>query len=367
MYNSKIFEIFKNPSNAGGLQGANGIGKYIDESCGDFVKIYLKIDQDQRIEEARFKTMGQVGSIVASSVLCKEVVDLTLAEALELDATDIIAITGEYPEDRVFTINFAIEALKLAIKDYLEKQENEGKPKKRGRKPLKENSQNSEMTETEEYGDFDDEKETFYQDEDEIKATQEGTEIQEETENKNFEVGDIFTAKYFNSLKVETSSNTEDSTEDSMEEEGLEEEDEFDNEETYEEKDLDDNYDDEDYYEAFENSLIEEEELELPKSKNLDCVDKFIEESRLKAEEQAQEAISSREKVTITKTTEETVNIKATRMVEESKTYIPVIETKIISDEELAKKEPKQEKIENETEKNQVSKAKALFDSMFEE
>ena len=42
MYNNKILDIFKSPTNAGGLQGANGIGKYVDETCGDFVKIYLK-------------------------------------------------------------------------------------------------------------------------------------------------------------------------------------------------------------------------------------------------------------------------------------------------------------------------------------
>ena len=42
MYSNKILEIFKNPANAGGLQGANGLGKYIDEECGDCVKLYLK-------------------------------------------------------------------------------------------------------------------------------------------------------------------------------------------------------------------------------------------------------------------------------------------------------------------------------------
>ena len=41
MYSEKFLEIFKNPINAGGLQGANGVGKYVDPSCGDSIKIYL--------------------------------------------------------------------------------------------------------------------------------------------------------------------------------------------------------------------------------------------------------------------------------------------------------------------------------------
>ena len=51
MYSNKILEIFKNPQKAGGLQGSNGIGKYIDKECGNYVKIYLKIDDNQKIIE----------------------------------------------------------------------------------------------------------------------------------------------------------------------------------------------------------------------------------------------------------------------------------------------------------------------------
>ena len=84
MYSNKILEIFKNPSNAGGLQGANGLGKYIDEACGDQVKIYLKIDDNQEIDEARFKTMGSVGTIVASSAICQAIIGMNLDEAKAL-------------------------------------------------------------------------------------------------------------------------------------------------------------------------------------------------------------------------------------------------------------------------------------------
>ena len=81
MYSNKILELFKNPANAGGLQGSNGTGKYIDEACGDQVKIYLKINEKEEIDEARFKTMGAVGTIVASSALCQAIIGMTIQEA----------------------------------------------------------------------------------------------------------------------------------------------------------------------------------------------------------------------------------------------------------------------------------------------
>ena len=39
MYSEKILELFKNPINAGGLQGANGVGKFASNPCGDNIKI----------------------------------------------------------------------------------------------------------------------------------------------------------------------------------------------------------------------------------------------------------------------------------------------------------------------------------------
>lgn len=127
MYSSKILEIFKNPSNFGGLQGANAIGKYIDETCGDCVKLYLKVDEHGEIDEARFKTMGAVGTIVASSALCQVILGLTLEEAKQVTKEQIMIITGKYPEDKEYTLNFVLNALTLAIQNYYERLEKEEK------------------------------------------------------------------------------------------------------------------------------------------------------------------------------------------------------------------------------------------------
>ena len=58
MYSKEIMDRFVSPENAGGLRGANGVGKVTNDLTSDMMKTYLQIAEDGRIEEARFKTFG---------------------------------------------------------------------------------------------------------------------------------------------------------------------------------------------------------------------------------------------------------------------------------------------------------------------
>jgi len=129
MYSNRILELFNSPMNAGGLQGANAIGKYIDEACGDTVKIYLKVNNNI-ITEARFKTMGSVATIVISSALCSCLLDLDLNEALQVNETRIKEITGEFPKDKKYAFEIVFKALKNTIDDYYVRLKKEEKKKK---------------------------------------------------------------------------------------------------------------------------------------------------------------------------------------------------------------------------------------------
>lgn len=139
MYSNRVIEIFKSPTNAGGLQGANGTGKYTDEACGDCVKIYLKVNENKFVTDARFKTIGSVGSIVASSIVCSLAIDDTIENAKNISVQDVIDFVGEFGEDKEFSIEFAIKALNLAIEDYYVKLEKaEKNPPKKVEKKEKE-------------------------------------------------------------------------------------------------------------------------------------------------------------------------------------------------------------------------------------
>ena len=141
MYSEKILELFKNPINAGGLQGASGVGKFVDNACGDNVKIYLKIDDDGIISEARFKALGSVGTIVACSAICSCLLDCTIDEAKAIDVNRIQEVTGNFPQDKLYCLDYARNAVALAIEDYYEKLE---KASKKAAKDVKNKSLKSE-------------------------------------------------------------------------------------------------------------------------------------------------------------------------------------------------------------------------------
>ncbi len=125
MYNQKVLEIFKNPLNAGGLQGANGVAKVASEKYGDVVRIYLKVDENQVIENARFKAMGGVVTIVACNILCDLIKGKTLEEASAVTVEDIVEITGQLPDEKVGVLYTVFQAFKDAITDYYKRKEKE--------------------------------------------------------------------------------------------------------------------------------------------------------------------------------------------------------------------------------------------------
>lgn len=127
MYNQKTLAIFKNPTNAGGLQGANGVAKVVDKTFGDVIKIYLKVNDNEVIEQARFKTMGSVASIAVSNVLIDLITNKSLEEAKQVSNDNILEVIGSLPHERLCEIETAIDALKGAVADYYKRKEKEQK------------------------------------------------------------------------------------------------------------------------------------------------------------------------------------------------------------------------------------------------
>ena len=57
MYSEKVMDHFNNPRNVGEIENASGVGTVGNAKCGDIMRIYLDIDDDGIIKEAKFKTI----------------------------------------------------------------------------------------------------------------------------------------------------------------------------------------------------------------------------------------------------------------------------------------------------------------------
>ena len=77
MYSEKVMEHFRNPRNVGEIPEADGVGEIGNASCGDIMKIYIKVEGDI-IEDVKFQTFG-CGSAIATSSMVTEMVKGVLA------------------------------------------------------------------------------------------------------------------------------------------------------------------------------------------------------------------------------------------------------------------------------------------------
>lgn len=118
MYNDKVMEIFQNPKNVGELKGANGIGTVGNEACGDIMKLYIKVDKNEVITNATFKTFGCAAAIVSSSVATEMIKGKKIKEALKLENQQILDYLGGLPDNKIHCSILAKEALEAAVKDY---------------------------------------------------------------------------------------------------------------------------------------------------------------------------------------------------------------------------------------------------------
>jgi nitrogen fixation protein NifU and related proteins len=122
-YGDKVLDHYENPRNVGTLDKNDpnvGTGLVGAPACGDVMRLQVKISDDGKIEDARFKTFGCGSAIASSSLVTEWVKGKSVDEAMTIKNTQI-AKELALPPVKIHCSVLAEDAIKAAIADWKKK------------------------------------------------------------------------------------------------------------------------------------------------------------------------------------------------------------------------------------------------------
>ena len=122
-YSEKVLEHYEKPKNIGSMDSGSddvGTGLVGAPECGDVMKLQIKVDDEGKITDAKFKTFGCGSAIAASSLATVWFTGKSLSEAERISNVEIVEELS-LPPVKIHCSVLAEDAIKAAINDYKSK------------------------------------------------------------------------------------------------------------------------------------------------------------------------------------------------------------------------------------------------------
>lgn len=113
-YTAKLIDHFQNPRNVGRIPRPDGVGVIGDPSCGDCLRIYIKV-KDDRLHRIKFEVYGCPAAIATTSILTEMALGRTLDQALQIRPQDVAGALGGLSSGKMHCSNLGTAALYQAI------------------------------------------------------------------------------------------------------------------------------------------------------------------------------------------------------------------------------------------------------------
>ena len=121
VYSEKVLDHFQHPRNVGEIPDADGVGMVGNAKCGDIMQMFIKVNDDEIIEDVKFKTFGCGAAIATSSMATELIKGKPVSEALTLTNKAVVEALDGLPAHKLHCSVLAEEAIKAALKDYYDR------------------------------------------------------------------------------------------------------------------------------------------------------------------------------------------------------------------------------------------------------
>jgi nitrogen fixation NifU-like protein len=116
MYREQIIDLYENPLNFGSLEPSDFTYEEDNPLCGDVIRIYVRIDDDDRIADARWSGEGCAISQASASLLTEDIKGKTIDEIKAYTKEDLLDLLGiQLSMTRIKCALLSLKVLKAGV------------------------------------------------------------------------------------------------------------------------------------------------------------------------------------------------------------------------------------------------------------